>query len=180
MIKTDYKILFSWNNGDLILRTRRPGDSHILQLIPRSTFLGNFPKHFIDEYTHWLDSNSNELEFHPAGSPWTPRPSNWRLYIHKPGTHQRATFQKPSPASSPIRLIDIHSSTFGAVSNILSPLESPENIIATHTAQSLEVSLPRLHLSFFVNANRELECRSMPNYVVDKVSVVWNNVQLEK
>jgi hypothetical protein len=51
---------------------------------------------------------------------------------------------------------------------MLSPLESPENIIATHTAQSLEVSLPRLHLSFFVNSNWELECRSMPGYVIDK------------
>jgi hypothetical protein len=51
---------------------------------------------------------------------------------------------------------------------MLSPLETAENIIATYTSQSLEVSLPRLHLSFFVNTNGELECRSMPNYVVDK------------
>jgi hypothetical protein len=51
---------------------------------------------------------------------------------------------------------------------MLSPLESPEHIIATHTSQSLEVSLPRLRLSFFVNSNWELESRSMPNYVVDK------------
>jgi hypothetical protein len=55
------------------------------------------------------------------------------------------------------------------VSSILSPLESPENIIASHTAQFLELSLPRLHLSFFVNPNRELECRSIPGYVVDKI-----------
>jgi hypothetical protein len=54
------------------------------------------------------------------------------------------------------------------VSDILLPLESPENIIVTRTVQSLEVSLPRLHLSFFVNTNGELECRSMTNYVVDK------------
>ena len=51
---------------------------------------------------------------------------------------------------------------------MLSPLESPENIIATHTARSLEISLPRLHLLFFVNSDGELESRSMPNYVVDK------------
>ena len=51
---------------------------------------------------------------------------------------------------------------------MLSPLESRENIIVTHTAQSLEVLLPRLHLLFFVSSNGELESRSMPNYVVDK------------
>ena len=53
------------------------------------------------------------------------------------------------------------------VSSLLSPLESPEHIIATHGSQSLEVSLPRLHLSFFVNSNQELECRSIPGHVVD-------------
>ena len=101
------------------------------------------------------------------GFPWTPEPSNWRLYIHKPGTEPHATLQKPGQGSSPIRLVDIRSSTFGTVSSILSPLESPEHVIATHTPQSLEVSLPRFHLSFFVNMNGELESRSMPNYVID-------------
>ena len=54
------------------------------------------------------------------------------------------------------------------VSSLLSPLESPEHIIATHASQSLEIFLPRFHLSFFVNSNWELECRSMPDYVVDR------------
>ena len=150
------------------MRTRRPGDSQILQLIPRSKLLGDFPRQFIDEYTHWLDSDSRELEFRPAGSPWTPGPSNWRLYIHQPGNRPRVTFQKPSLGSSPIQLVDIRSTAFGVLSRMLSPLESPEHIIVTHASQSLEVSLPRLRLSFFVNSNWELESRSMPNYVVDK------------
>ena len=77
--------------------------------------------------------------------------------------------QKPSKDAndSPIQVIDIRSSTFVLVSGLLSPLESPEHIIATHTIRSLEVSLPRLRLSFFVNANWELECRSIPGYVID-------------
>jgi len=54
------------------------------------------------------------------------------------------------------------------VSSLLSPLESQEYIIITHTSHSLGVSLPRLHLSFFVNSNWELECRSIPGYIVDK------------
>ena len=154
----------------MILRTRKPGDSQILQLIPRSTLSGDFPKHFVDEYTHWLDLNTRELEFRPVGSPWTPAPFNWRLYIHKPGTHAhpRAILQKPGQDSSLIQLIDIRSKTFDMVSSVLSPLESPEYVTITHASHSLEVSLPRLHLSFFVNSNRELECRSIPGYIVDK------------
>ena len=154
----------------MILRTRKPGDSQVLQLIPRSTLSGDFPKHFVDEYTHWLDLNTRELEFRPVGSPWIPAPSNWRLYIHKPGTHThpRAVLQKPSQDSYLTQLIDIRSKTFAMVSSLLSPLESPEYIIITRASYSLEVFLPRLHLSFFVNSNWELECRSIPGYIVDK------------
>jgi hypothetical protein len=54
------------------------------------------------------------------------------------------------------------------VSSLLSPLESPEYIIITHASHALEVTLPRLHLSFFVNSNWELECRSIPGFIVDK------------
>jgi len=68
-----------------------------------------------------------------------------------------------------MQLVDIRSKTFRVVSSMLLPLESPENIITSYTAQFLEISLPRLHISFFVNPNRELECRSMPGYVVDEI-----------
>ena len=163
------KILFSWNNGDLILRARKPGDSQILQLIPRSKLSGDFPRHFIDEYTHWLDLKSRELEFRPAGSPWTPGSSNWRLYIYEPGVYPRALLRKPSQDNSWMQLVDIRSNTFRVVSSILSPLESPENIIASYTTQLLEISLPRLHMSFFVNSDWEFECRSIPGYVIDKI-----------
>jgi len=150
------------------LRTRKPGDSQILQLIPRSTLSGDFPRHFVDEYTHWLDLNTRKLEFRPTGSPWTLAPSNWQLYIHKPGAHPRAILQKPGQDGSMIQLIDIRSKTFAMVSSLLSALESPDHIIATYASSILEVSLPRLHLSFFVNSNWALECRSIPGYVVDK------------
>ena len=66
-----------------------------------------------------------------------------------------------------MRHIDPRSNTFRVVSRLLSPLESPEYIVM-HTAETLEVSLPRLRLSFFVNKNWELECRSIPGYVIDK------------
>jgi hypothetical protein len=176
------KILLSRNDGDLILQVRRPGDSHILQLIPRSTLIDDFPKCLVDGYIHWLDLNTRELEFRPAGSPWTYEPTNWRLYIHehkptnwrmrirkhKPDSYPRTVLQKPGRDSSQIKLVDIRSRTFGMVSNILSPLEKPGNIIATYGSQTLEVFLPRLHLSFFVNGNWELECRSIPGYVIDE------------
>jgi hypothetical protein len=158
------------------LQARNPRDSQTFQLIPRPVLSGDFPRHFVDEYIHWLDLSTGELEFRPATSPWISGSSNWRLHIRRPGVLEkirkpgilpRALLQKPSQDNSPIQVIDIRSSTFAVVSGLLSPLESPEYIIATHTVQSLEVSLRRLHLSFFVNKNWELECRTIPGYVVD-------------
>jgi len=128
---------------------------------------GDFSRCLVDEHVHWLNLTTGELEFRPAGSPWTPSPSNWRLYIRKLGIHPHAMFLERSQDNSPIRAIDVHSNTFGVVSGLLSPLESPAHIIAMHAAQTLEISLPRLRLSFFVNTNLGFECRSMPGYVVD-------------
>jgi hypothetical protein len=161
-------MLFSWRNQELILKARKPGDSQILQLIPQSILSGDFPEHFVHDYVHWFNLSTSELEFRPPESQWIPSPSNWRLYIQKPGKQTRAVLEKPSRGNSPTQLIDIRSSTFDVVSGLLSPLESSKHIIAIHTAQTLEVSLPRFRLSFFVNTTGELECRNMPGYVVDK------------
>ena len=76
--------------------------------------------------------------------------------------------QKLGQDIPPIQLIDFRSRTSRVLSHLLSPLELRDYIIVTRTAQVLEISLPRLHLSFFVNTNWEVECRSMPGYVLDK------------
>ncbi|KAI0290847.1 hypothetical protein B0F90DRAFT_1913825 [Multifurca ochricompacta] len=162
-----YQILFSRSNGDVILQIRRPGSSQLLQLVPRSTFSGDLPRNFIDEYVHWLDLGTGEVEFRPAGSPWTSDPSNWRLHVHKPSSQPDVMIRKSTQNGPLTELIDIRSSTFRMVSSLLSALESPEHFVITHTAQVLEVSLPRFRLSFFVNKNEELECRSISGYVVD-------------
>ncbi|KAI9510762.1 hypothetical protein F5148DRAFT_1274598 [Russula earlei] len=162
------KILFSWIDGNLILQARKAGDSQIFQLIPRSTLFHDFPRYLVDNHVHWLDLSTGELEFRPVGSPWTPDPSNWRLYVDKPGIYSRTVLQKPGRDGCPIQLIDMRSDTFAMVSSLLSPLISPDDIIVTRTTQTLEVSLPRLHVAFFVNTNSELECRSIPGYVIDK------------
>jgi hypothetical protein len=87
--------------------------------------------------------------------------------MKRTGFRHRAMLQKLSRDGSKLGLIDIRSRTFSVVSGLLSPLESPEHIIVTHTISSLEVFLPRLRLSFFVNKSGELECGSLPGYIID-------------
>jgi len=159
------------------MQARKPDNSQLLQLIPQSTLVDDFPQHFVNDYIHWLDLSTGELEFRPIGSPWTPSPSNWCLHFQKLSIPKKrnhlalsryATLQKACQGIPPIRVIDIRSSTFDRVARLVSPIEDPQYLIITHTTQMLEVSLPRFRLSFFVNTNWELECRSMPGYVVDK------------
>jgi len=133
----------------------------------------------IVNYVHWLDLSTGELEFRPAGSLWTPEASNWRLHIRKPGIRHCAVLRKPSRGIAWKHLIDIRSNTFSTVSSLFSPLESSKHITVTYTAQTLEVSLPRFRLSFFVNAMWELECRSMPGYVLDKTQTCGTMFGLE-
>ena len=80
--------------------------------------------------------------------------------------------QKRTPTNPPEELVDIRSATFRMVSSLLSPLETPENIIVSRTEKLLEVSLPRFHLTFIVNQISELECRSIPGYVVDETQSI--------
>ena len=160
------------------MQARKPDKSQLLQLIPRARLVDDFPRHFVDEYFHWLDLNTGELEFRPIDSPWTPRRSNWCLYLQKldvPENSKRlvlcpyATLQSACQDTPPTRVIDIRSNTFDIVSGLLSPIENSDYLIITHTTHALEVSLPRFRLSFFVNRIWELECRTLPGYVVDKI-----------
>ena len=123
----------------------------------------------MDDYVHWLNLGTGEVEFRLVESPWAPSPFNWRLHIRTgPTGVTSATFRRiPSDSAAPIDLIDIRSATFRMISCLLSALESPERIIITYTNQVLEASLTRLRLVFFVNHDSELECQSMPGYVID-------------
>ncbi len=162
------KLFFLLHDGDLILQARRPEDppSRLLQLVPRTVFVGDFPNSFVDDHVHWLDLGTGEIEFRPVETPWTPDLRNWRLFrtdgvpflLRKISGHN----------ATPMDLIDIRSPTFQMISRSLSALESPEHMIITRTNQALEASLDRLRLTFFVNQNSQLECRGMPGYVIDE------------
>ncbi|KAH9061808.1 hypothetical protein EDB83DRAFT_2506594 [Lactarius deliciosus] len=162
-----YQIFFARRDGNLILQARRPEDPRLLQFVPRSVFVDDFPKAFVDDCVHWLDLDTGEVEFRPVESPWTPDPSNWRLTVCTDGA--RSLFRKISGDNAPVDLIDVRSATFQMVSCLLSALDAPEHIIVTRTNHALEASLSRLHLAFFVNQDSELECRSFPGYVIDKL-----------
>jgi len=122
----------------------------------------------VDDYMHWLDLETGEIEFRPVETPWTPNPYNWRLSFRTTDGVPFLLRKISGDNAAPMDLIDIRSPTFQMISRSLSALESPEHMTITLTNQTLEASLSRLCLIFFVNQDSELECRSMPGYVVDE------------
>src|SRR6266404_2756486 len=162
------KLFFLLREGDLILQARRPKDPRLLQLVPRTVFVDDLPKAFVDDYMHWLDLGTGEIEFRPFETSWTPNPYNWRLFFRTTDDVPSLLRKISGDNATPIKLIDIRSPTFQMISHSISAVESPEHMIITRTNQALEACLSRLRLTFFVNENSELECRSMPGYVIDE------------
>src|SRR6266404_2039448 len=162
------KLFFLLREGDLILQARRPKDPRLLQLVPRTVFVDDLPKAFVDDYMHWLDLGNGEIEFRPVETSWIPNPFNWRLFFRTTDDVPSLLRKISGDNATPIKLIDIRSPTFQMISRSLSAVESPDHMIITCTNQALEACLSRLRLTFFVNENSELECRSLPGYVIDE------------
>ncbi|KAI0275452.1 hypothetical protein BC834DRAFT_852936 [Gloeopeniophorella convolvens] len=168
-----HQVLFTRLGGDVILRARKPDDfgnslSRFFQIIPRRILAGDFPKRLVDDYVHWLDLDNGEMEFRPVDSPWTSCASNWRLDLR---SQPRVMTCNQVGDVTPTKLIDVRSDSFKSVFGLISALERHEYAIITRTNRGLEASLHRLRLSFSVSHHGlELECQTMPGYVVDRES----------
>lgn len=76
---------------------------------------------------------------------------------------------KSKKDGSAIFLVDKHSRLFTSIAKRLAPLESPSYLHVTYsTGAPVFVELPRMKLSFFVNADGELESNNLRNQVVDE------------
>jgi hypothetical protein len=89
------------------------------------TGTGDLPMLFVEEYAHWLNLGTRELEFRPLSNIWGSSPKNWRLFISDP-LHRYMQLQE-------IRLIDIRSKTNSNVANVFKPLGAPEYVHVTAT-----------------------------------------------
>ncbi|KAF8326329.1 uncharacterized protein EI90DRAFT_3070499 [Cantharellus anzutake] len=134
-------IHFGWRDGKLILRSRscRPDGETcwILELLPREIFMGDLPTILIDDYVHWLEVSTRQIELRPKEAPWTPSQSSWHL------RRTRSSAWVMDKQSS-IVLVDCRSRTAEMMHDVLRHLEAPNNILVTRPAtHQLLVDLPR-------------------------------------
>ncbi|CEL53998.1 hypothetical protein RSOLAG1IB_11530 [Rhizoctonia solani AG-1 IB] len=96
-------------------------------------------------------------------APWSTKQIEWLLHCDM--SHPTILTNLLDKSS----LIDIHSNLFKSLSHSISPLESDRYLHVTRSVEDhIEIGLPRMKLSFFVNEDKQLESRNFRGQVVDE------------
>lgn len=151
------------SSNDLIIQARKLGDGRIFELVPVERLHKDFPEFFLTDYHHWADLEGRALEFRPLSQPWTPD-YQWLLDL-TPG--KVVTMRNTNDSSA---LIDMHNLLFRSISLQIGPLELPHYLHVTFSellGSQIQVELPRMQLSFFINADMQLESINFRDDVID-------------
>ena len=163
-----HQLHFGQRSNDIVIRLRK--DARILEAIPYEQLRGDFPSMLVEDYLHWLDLSSGTVELRTLGRSYNEGMAEWQLRFHA----DSQSFVKRGDQT----LVDVRSRTASSVASILAPLEIPSNIQITipkskhHSKEtttsdncSMNISLPRLGLHFFLNKDNHLECRELRRIV---------------
>ncbi|KAK6003188.1 hypothetical protein QM012_001033 [Aureobasidium pullulans] len=130
-------------------------NSHILQVLPRSTFKGSLRDHFVHSFHHWFDEQTGVIEFRPLDHPWQMSSNNWRMTFSDINfATARAQLQLGSRS-----LIEPSSIISNQVMSILKVLDTATNchiILDSRCPYQLEHELRRYNLHFAVTSDGEL------------------------
>ena len=148
------------HDSELIVRAKAQG--RVYELLPVHALAGDFPRPFVDDYAHWLRTDTGFIEWRPLRNLWTSTSQNWQMKSDIRG--------KKLVLCGSLRLIDFRSRTAEVVSTVLSPIENADNIYITldHDTEVLEAHLPRLKLDFFLRkGSTQLESKQFREMIVD-------------
>ena len=127
---------------------------------------GDLPAVLVEGHAHWLNLSTFVLEICPLDTIWKTSPENWKINCI-PGNYRMHRGDE--------LLIDIRSSSWAMVSDLLKPLDTAQNLLISvlpidSGSQSLQLSvaLPRYGLSFHVDGDGELQSRNIRGMVYDK------------
>ncbi|KAL8720734.1 MAG: hypothetical protein Q9225_002434 [Loekoesia sp. 1 TL-2023] len=144
-----YRFYFVMRAGHLVIRAK--ATSAVFELIPHNHFEGDFPTFLVEDFVHWLDIRTSEVEFRPLSRRWVTDAENWRLLYKPQGTSYLQNREG--------RLVDIRSRTHDNTVSVLGGLEKANFMHITRSVDGkFEVALPRLGFRFFMNSEGELEC----------------------
>ncbi|KAF5693005.1 hypothetical protein FDENT_2443 [Fusarium denticulatum] len=158
---------------DLLVRLSKDGST--LELIPSRKIQGYFPGDFNNNYVHWFDEVSGDIEFCHVNDPWSSMSAEgWHL--RKDIGTWRLSLGKES-------LLVCPSSELGQrVSSIFSRLQPASDLDLVHHKQTkrLEVRLPKLHLEFTLRSGTpSIKSRQFRDMEVDQNQAIGTLIGLE-
>ena len=149
-------------------RKQVTGDSITIELISHEKLEGDLPAVLIEGHAHWLNLSTSVIEIRPLDSLWETSSENWKIDC-TPGKYR---MQKGNEF-----LVDIRSQSWDMVSSLLSPLDTPQNLIVSVSpidssqpisSFQLSVVLPRYGLSFYVDEDGDLQSYNIRGMVYDE------------
>ncbi|KAJ9617111.1 hypothetical protein H2200_000832 [Cladophialophora chaetospira] len=166
-----HRVYFGLRGGILTIRCCKDGET--FEALLKDQFIGDLPRWIIQNNTPWLSVSDGRVIFRPNERPWSSEPSDWTLF---PAIHSRRTSHMSSDGKC---LIDVGSTVGRIICNTLAPLERPEDVIITLSKnKSVNIKLPRYHLSFYVNEIGEIMCKEL-SAVVDRDQAIGSLLGLE-
>ncbi|KAG8217925.1 hypothetical protein J3R82DRAFT_6091 [Butyriboletus roseoflavus] len=154
------------NSSDLVIRAYANSDT--MELIPQEKLKGDLPDVLIEGHAHWLNLSTSIIEIRPLDSLWKGSSENWKMDCI-PGQYRVRNGRE--------LLIDIRSRSWAMVSDLLKPLDAPQNLLVTVSPNDsdqpssplqLAVVLPRYRLSFYVDEDEDLQSHNIRGMVYDK------------
>ncbi|KAL7275320.1 hypothetical protein RUND412_001745 [Rhizina undulata] len=170
-----YSVFFAMRGKQLVIKTIRTTKGEfkdtelvrdtIEELIPFTEFVSDFPVHFVENFAHWLNLATGEVELRPLSQLWTTSEGNWRIK----SLLEISSLRMQRGTEVPEQLFDFRSQTTSIITSVLEPLEHRDyiHISFVPSNRAVLVQLPRLKLDFFINDDGLLECRQFRGMVVD-------------
>ena len=141
------------------------------ELIPNSKLTSVLPRSLIDDYFHWYNTRTHNVEFRPLANRWTPSlEKNWSTTFKLKG---RPVLSRPQESGSRQFLVAPNHTLGRTIHNVFLPLEpSIFDLFITFRStnddtQPLSISLPRYNLAFSVTDQGDIGCLSHRGFIVD-------------
>ena len=151
-----HRLYFGKNNGIIIIRARHK--SKLLELIPPECLEGDLPTIFVEDYVHWMNTVSGDIEFRPLDERWITKECNWIL-------RYRGTLSS-SFVNGETHLVDVRSPTCQSALKVFGGLEIASFMHITVSPEvPLKVTMPRLGLRFEINKKGQMECPELRKVV---------------
>ena len=151
---------------DLLVQAKNVSSGNVFELLPPRLFQGQVPTSFLNDFVHWYDYSTGDVDFRPVGDPWAiSSPAEWRLVK---GDDSKWRLKQPKNEKF---LVAVGNPTACAVARILFPLAKPPfiHLILRANLSTLEIEIPSLRVGFMLDqGSANLRSREYPGMRVSE------------